>query len=131
MIQAQDLRIGNWVNYYNDNVYFKVVSVGHSGLDVENSHEKTWIERDQFQPIPITPEILEKAGFIGKYKSCGYHYTKDIVNLSSQDEDDYGNSIENYQLHFYHNHQGAPIYFVHQLQNLYHSLIGEELKLEL
>lgn len=78
-------------------------------------------------PIPLTPEILEKCGFVGKYKSCGYSYQKNIIHLSSQDEDDNGKPIENYVLHFYDDYKGKPIYYLHELQNLYFARVGEEL----
>lgn len=79
-------------------------------------------------PIPISIEWLEKLGFYGKYKSCGYVYRKGDFHISSQDEDDEGNEIEDYVLHFHYNWNSPSIYYVHQLQNLYFIVTGEQLK---
>ena len=77
------------------------------------------------QPIPHTPEILEQAGFCKKmlgplqYFDKGYNpITRDpLVTLEWSEQLGY---------FFYHN-AGHPIRYVHQLQNLYLVLTGEEL----
>lgn len=64
MINANELRIGNWVKYHDDDTLFKVVEIDTLGIRVENEEQNTWIEYDCFSPIYLTPEILEKCGFI-------------------------------------------------------------------
>jgi hypothetical protein len=54
MIQAQDLRIGNWVS--NGEVEFQLTSKDIYHLDV-------YVNRVIANPIPITPEWLERLGF--------------------------------------------------------------------
>ena len=46
MIQSNELRLGNWVNFYDDDTYFKVTEIAKTGLRVENDIEDTWIEID-------------------------------------------------------------------------------------
>jgi len=82
---------------------------------------------DDISGIPLTPEIMVNLGFNGKYKNCGYSFQKDGLWLSSQDEDDYGNPIEDYVFHVHLNHGYEGFYFVHEIQNLYQLLIKKEL----
>lgn len=139
MVTSNELRIGNWV-IFNDNTdrygqilelheYYAPLRCGYIPDHNENLVIGTTVDYENLFPIPLTIEILEKCGFIGKYKSCGYSYSKGIVTITSQDTDDFGNDLENYTLHFYYNYQGEPIYYLHQLQNLFWCLTGEELKI--
>ena len=73
----------------------------------------------QIKPIPLTPEILEKCGF----KFNHYAYTYDLAEVSlSQNEFEPVVWVEGRRLEI-----GRPIKSVHQLQNLYFALTGEEL----
>ena len=63
MIQANDLRIGDLVNYHDDDIVFQVTEISKLGIGVKNDTEETWIEYDRFSPIKLTPELLEKCGF--------------------------------------------------------------------
>lgn len=74
MIQAKELMIGNWVSF-NDNCdrYGKVIGVNsydniHIECDYTPDHSEIKVKgvtllSDFVNPIPLTPEILEKAGF--------------------------------------------------------------------
>ena len=80
-----------------------------------------------FQPIPLTEEWLVKFGFNEKYKSTSNRWTKwaEGVNagLELHDcEDEHGN-IHGVFLHDF----TLEVKYVHQLQNLYFALTGEEL----
>lgn len=61
MIKANELRIGNWLKVYGE--FTEVMDIGT---------DKCWscfwseaINVEYFEPIPLTPEILEKCGFDG------------------------------------------------------------------
>ncbi len=112
-MRANELRIGNWVYYKGYG------QVNFHSLDVLFiKHAK------DFNPIPLTPEILEACGFIW-------------------DSDDDGNTLaESYVLNnfvwsvglkeLYYNNEPVPhIEYLHQLQNLYFALIGTELTVNL
>jgi len=109
-MKANELRIGNWVKE-SDGRFIHI----HDGLGID--HHK------QFSPIEITPEILEKAGFkverhtYDEYWSCGWFNIRKM-----------GNGFEFLGSEWTH---GETFYFLHQLQNLYFALTGEELKIEL
>lgn len=84
------------------------------------------IDLDKLSPIPLTPEILEKAGFvtIGRYAIGvgGYNvFAKGRIELLQPNEGD------PYILAFYE----AKITHLHQLQNLYFALTGQELTINL
>ena len=60
-MNAKDLIVGDWV--YDTILKFntRVEMLSLSGIRGE-FHEKVWDEKT-FEPIPLTPEILEKNGF--------------------------------------------------------------------
>lgn len=128
MIAASELRIGNLVQrpknlripiLDGNQLYYKVDTV--MIRDCEYYGDK-WA----FEPIPLTPEILEKAGFKDKkYKplfkmvSAPVHYERNII-IICQDE--------RYSLNCY---EDTEIKYLHTLQNLYFALTGQELKISL
>lgn len=117
MIQENELRVNNWVRMISKNVSYQITR----GYDIEGSED--------FKAIELTEEILLKCGFVGNkvaYKLENdkfilelYYY--DCWNLTYIEKDKFGNgSVE---LQGYWN--------LHQLQNLYFALIGEELEINL
>jgi len=119
MIKSTELRIGNAVlNPSNNQVCF-ISSMDIS--DIENRYK----ERN---PIPLTPEVLEKCGFVYETKEKN-HFVKDQSNqlyISIYLGDgDYqpqicDDGIMSITL--------KRILYLHQLQNLYFALISEELQ---
>ncbi|RPD45592.1 hypothetical protein [Paracnuella aquatica] len=134
MLHIKDLRIGNKVSgtglhegrvltirtmeYFDDAgfvLFFK-------------EHDEGEYLRDCL-PIPITGEILEQAGFAHKNLGPlqqyvqGYNaFTRDhLMVLEWSERCGY----------FFYNNAAHPIKYVHQLQNLYQLLTGEELHFEM
>lgn len=114
MIKATELRIGNWVEVEN-----------YKNIQLENVHPKgTTHGDDQYlismlKPIPLTEEILLKCGF-RKISSVIYIKNKITINVFS----DVG-------VCFSLNERFSKIKSLHQLQNLYWCLAGEELEINL
>ena len=115
-MEAKDLRIGNWV-LVNDTPN---IIRGGGIAAIESGYFKMKLD-----PIPLTPEILVKAGFEKIYKSQMHTtFYKDKVSYyfwhqtARQYADFMGNQYDNIQN-------------VHQLQNLIHALTGEELNIQL
>ena len=117
-MKANELRIGNWYD--------------HNGIPKQatpNTIEEVWeSERSWCKPIPLTEEWLLKFGFEyryagwfemrsrfnGDYFEMNFHIiTKEIHLLQD--------SGRKYEVHL------CNIKHVHQLQNLYFALTGEEL----
>ena len=121
-MKASELRIGNYVRSNDVNMasYFTVTA---SFLKQNENEMSCFIEE-----IPLTEEWLLKFGFIeyidfgvkmGTYDKmplCGFTYsihTKKVMIMHK------GNSISHWL--------NINIDYVHQLQNLYFALMGEEL----
>lgn len=130
-MKANELRIGNWVyeTYWNG---------------VEQVSQAVQLARieppfDDCTPIPLTPEILEKAGLVAKNcedSSEHYHFNLPNSEVSffvccSKDGIKYGN--DGYMLVLVNGIaiSRIPCEYVHQLQNLIHALTGEELDINL
>lgn len=127
-MEANELRIGNWidtihgfaiVDSVNKNVYNSVFVKlkGFSG------------SYDKINPIPLTPEILENAGF--KIINHIHGYSFYTMNREGRHNKDKPN-IDIYQSNtLYCGYRVNHCKYLHQLQNLYFTLTGEELKIEL
>jgi hypothetical protein len=135
-VSVKELRIGNYLNHSN-RVLSKVVEITENDFRVENefgSLKSTWA--DLF-PIPLTEDILLRLGLIKK------NITEDMPEAFKQpDIDEYGNIWYNwveglfnlqiqtngeiwFELYSHYKH----VKYVHELQNLYHALTGQELTL--
>jgi len=125
MIKATELRIGNWVNFYNDGVYFQVTEIAPAGLGVKNKDEETWIELDQFDPIPLTPELLGKCGFVQTLDMFGFEIRNGktlFIEIGSKTwiNNPYGDCFLPYSFQY-----------LHELQNAFPFLTGTELAVNL
>lgn len=111
MIDAKDLRIGNWVIY-------------NAGFGKQMKIEKgEWLDFPQYyEPIPITHEILEKCGFL-KLPSCYEEAETTDFYLRPLYFDMANSSIK---INGVYQQISFPEY-LHDLQNLYFALTGEEL----
>ena len=112
-MKASELRIGNLVKDGND---FEKVTIYH--LDCLS------IGRCEFDPIPLTEEWLEKS----ELKRHHYDYYCDTFMLREIDGNEwivkyYPEDMGSAKLI----NKGIILKYVHQLQNLYFALTGEEL----
>jgi hypothetical protein len=132
MIDAKDLMINNWIEIDNGEKlkYFYQITA-HDMEEIDGYGEDCY-------PIPLTTEILER---------CGFEWETDKkAHLELQLPDD---GLDRKRLAFYYNN-GAyemlqiyqfdyfggqinikPPIYVHQLQNFYYALSGEELEVKL
>ena len=120
MIKKEELRIGNFVEYYEDGLEFVVTKIDELGIGVKNEDpetaQKTWIEYDCFSPIKLTEEQLRRF----KWQLV----RKDDFYINSYF------SLDKYCHVYYSNdYTGLNIDCVHQLQNLVYALTGGELNL--
>ena len=102
-MKASELRIGNSIMQDGDFVF---VTWWRLELMEKNKLE--------YKPIPLTEEWLFKFGFEKAYETC-YQY-KDFILNDKFIMMDIDITIQ--------------LKYVHQLQNLYHSLTGEELTIK-
>jgi hypothetical protein len=122
MVNVNELRMGNWV---------------YALSPVTIKDEPKQIEIDSFpfaqfyKPILLTPEILEKCGFVKQPSSDNvvdlYFYGTNPINgdfLITL------NWVRERQFPFYQN-RTFELKSLHQLQNLYFALTGDELEINL
>ena len=110
-MKATDFRIGNFVE-----ILGKVETVVDVMCDSVNTLTCEGVPYDMVNPVPLTEEWLEKFGFIKNSTSWTNWETPTGVK-------EVRISIQNKYL-FYN---GMMIKYIHQLQNLYFALTGEEL----
>lgn len=132
-MKANELRIGNWIQFRYTETPVRI-TLGDFVREYNDEH------LEDYEPIPLTEEWLIKFGF-RKYKN-GYIITPSMGM-------DYGYVIEHYEwrgdwafgILYYdpardcdidevYNFCGTGLKHVHQLQNLFYSLCGEELTIK-
>lgn len=131
MIPSNELRLGNYV-ISNPNggagTIIKIHTISEStvhGESLNGQLQNLRIDLDRWcDPIPLSPDILEKAGFAHQSNN---EYVKDNFVFRIQQND--------LILHgFEYDYNGVILKrpeYLHQLQNLYFALTGEELQINL
>lgn len=110
-MKASELRIGNWI--MSDECGFTTVN----GSLIQFLETPKSLVTGFVEPIPLTEEWLLKFGF--EYDGCEWFDFKSVgISLN--------NKRATQQNGEYYNQLRFPDY-VHQLQNLYFALTGEEL----
>ena len=120
-MKANELRCTNLV-FYNGK-HCKIALVGISGEIELYTEIIDWVECcgiEDIQPIPLTPEMLEKAGWRLLFEKT-YENNKFDIWLSESKNGGYTFTSRP--------DGGKLLYFLHQLQNLYFALTGEELRI--
>lgn len=131
MIQANELRIGNWVTELIKN---RIVAID----GIESNQDFVWVNYlngsgqykvgiNDIEPIPLTPEILEKCGF----EITGQ--TEHPNNIWTKYGEESKFELEQIIHFFLYDNKcfGTQVNYLHQLQNIYFSLTGEELDVKL
>lgn len=141
-MKANDLRIGNYINYCNENVIvLSLIALNRRLWDVELGYftDSIGFERsfddENINPIPLTEEWLLKFGF---------KLDEDYGNWHLSDYDIYSIKKDYYRKAVCGIKEGVVVWyfgasddyyswtqkleFVHQLQNLYFVLTNEELE---
>ena|SRR5690349_17316758 len=125
MIQATELRIGNWVNIPEcginaviDIIGAKKVCIDTTRVDLDDNAGCFMCE--SLNPIPLTPEILEKAGMKGD--EILFDGSLRCIEMIK------GNDA--FIVHYIKKNQ-PNVKHLHQFQNLYFALTGTELDIKL
>jgi hypothetical protein len=140
-MRATELRIGNYVYGINrrseihlpDTIPLKVLQIELFNtevlpLDQNPATVEKWfkITNEDLSPILLTEEWLKKFGFFEKYKSVHSQWSLNgFAVQQTSDQDDDGNTIPQEEVFYYE--WNFEVKHVHQLQNLYFALTGEEL----
>jgi len=136
MILANELRLGNWVE---EEVLGRVrivailsdtVAVVGKGMKMDRAIEdrEFSLNLSNIKPVPLTPEILEKCGFEKQEDGDGGYYRELLSGngflFVEGDKKGYTDVFIDLSEHL-------RVRYVHQLQNLYFALTGEELTINL
>lgn len=132
MIQANELRIGNWVKV--GETISTVCLIDHNQF-IQLSGNAIVNRPEQIEPIPLTPEILERCGFLGCTFNGSARNRLDAFRLGALMVKIH-NPIYNYpdtgtKISVKYHKNLTHIIYMHQLQNLYFSLTGTELNIKL
>lgn len=124
MIQATELRIGNYLTYHTpDDTDIPCKIDAQDILNISTNHMHN---AEIHSPIPLTEEILLKCGFEKDYEGHfllafnGRLYYYDLEN---------GFLLKDFKVKTKLNQ--FPFYNLHQLQNLTHALTNTELNITL
>lgn len=121
-MEIRELRLNNWVYSLQIGEYVQISSIDSEFVTLKAHVMFDHVYADMIEPIPLTEEILLKCGFDKFLKGIKCSDIYDTYRLGFfQIENHYG-------IYVFH---GVEIKHLHQLQNLYFALTGEELKIEL
>lgn len=116
------------IGYISPRVEHRAEPFEDDVLQLETAHRPL----KEFEPIVLTTEIAEKCGFVQTglasddgsvskmdywFHDCRLQFAKDNIHLERQRAGDQPEFI-------------GRVQFLHQLQNLYHALSGEELQID-
>ncbi len=120
-MKAEELRIKNWLYCIDKKENVEILPLGICDIYLNQCHEKS----QNYQPILLTEDWLIKFGFEAHEDIKEYY--KDLFGVCI-DHEFKGSKCPN-PLHVWGaSFTDAPVLYVHQLQNLYFALTGEELK---
>lgn len=133
-MNTRELRVGNWVMSYDnpdrEPEYSEVLAVG-CGWALLAKGQSDQTNEDEFEPIQLTPELLKSIGFNIKHQYHSTLYAENCMivevegfELARRFETD-NVFLFDTSTHF------VPIRYLHQLQNLYFAVIGDELDVKL
>ena len=108
-MKANELRVGNWVNDESGAIPYQIRPQDFLPLSLPENEGKV-------KPIPLTLEILAKAGF-DNFEDGWYSLFDFTWNIYDKVPMWMGVKIN--------------CHYLHQLQNLYFALTGKELNIEL
>ena len=120
-MEAQDLRIGNWVQFRHTETPV-LITLGDFVREYKEEH------LEDYEPIPLTEEWFDRFGFdedgFKQYEfiNWGIKVKKDPNAISEPNWIVFHGFMDQFS-------EIVSLKHVHQLQNLYFALTGEELEL--
>lgn len=123
-LQASELRIGNFANCFTGMMPSEIRQITIDDFQMNEDGGLT----TSFEPIPLTPEWLEKFGFRRNQNAVDYVGFNDWIHPSEVrfqigDYNELGYLLDAFD-------SMPPMRFVHQLQNLFYALTGTELTIK-
>lgn len=130
MVKSNELREGNLIADDLGRIV-KVESIFYDRFNLEFVDGQLYSSPlSEHSPIPLTPEILEKAGFEESHFFEGVHsgvYNKNGLKIGLDGDD----LVKAQYTAIFGGDIFVKVQYLHQLQNLYFALTGEELTINL
>jgi hypothetical protein len=123
-LRIEELRIGNWIfeEGQDDNKPFQIFSIYH---EVKNN-KVNGLPICLMRPIPLTEDILLKCGFVKQDGDLELYLKPMLLSYDLKTNKMYLMAGQ-----FAECTDTVPCEYLHQLQNLYFALTGEELNINL
>ena len=132
-MEAKELRIGNWVLVENDHETIKAITQTAFLCVLDGKGDGYMQLHKDVYPIPLTEEWLIKFGF-KKENNTIYSISDKLSSSEVGKWYFFKNENNSFTPHIKRENKfswiGKEIKYVHQLQNLYFALTGEELGLQ-
>lgn len=145
-VKPNELRIGNWVYGRKDGKkqsYIRVTSIDDYGINREDESgyygetyanydgyfNDAWYDHAMIEPIQLTSELLIKCGFEKDIVSFWEYWTKKHTMVLV--EWTFKISLDGDECRWIDGNTNVPIYYLHQLQNIWYALTYTELTIEL
>jgi len=130
MVKANELRIGNWVQYNpkavdegTEIIPLQIEMISFKEQDfiasLDEPYDNNYFE-GELLPIPLTEKWLLEFGF--EWEEGYKCWQNEIALYKGNDEYPF-----NYSCQFFEHQNLVTVYYIHQLQNLYFALTGQEL----
>lgn len=116
-MEAKNFRTGNLISY--ENLVYKITAINAMVDSVYlNYPVDNWVCISKIKPIPLTEKWLIKFGFYQEEinDSWNIDIKQDVFALDSCLE--------------FINYEHSPLNYVHELQNLFFAITGQELELK-
>lgn len=127
-MEVNELRIGNYVRYDNSFIKVTTIAVDFNNNPIIIAHTDSWTwssNQMHIQPIELTEEIFIK---------CGFEYDKFLIIHSKLGGIYLSEPFREADYFLIKSNSGdkiSSIKYLHQLQNLFFILTGEELQINL
>ena len=131
-MKANELRIGNYIKFKSTGDIERIYNISNDFKWSGNKQKKDKktadindVDISDVQAIPLTEEWLLKFGFVEE----NYSYVKGVHQqvFSGLMKFDFNERLNNWEFSIGNYNDLTRILYVHQLQNLYFALTGEEL----
>jgi hypothetical protein len=129
-MEANELRRKNLVHHENDHIYWEVTSITISTVDLTiDDHQGDisvcFVPYKDISPIPLTEKWFIKFGFDRDCSGIFYHDKLMKLYFEKPYEE-----ASHFLVKSSWDGELTSVKYVHQLQNLFFALTGEELKME-
>ena len=119
-MKKEELRIGNFIMDSDTERVGHVIRLSEKKVSVKLEHSTLWQDIGEFEPIPLSEDLLLKCGFINDenapWKLCNGML---VLNTGNHNTWEYGQSVI------------KDIKYLHTLQNVFFALHHRELEVSI